>query len=223
MRYEEILRHRPAQPAPDDHRPGDEAHFHRRRGRGLARGSHAHRAERSAGAELAVEPIEGLNGDLTPPYIGVNKRPILDYGRSDGAAVIGGYVYRGAEFAAELGGNTSSATTSRNSIWYHGRDHDAGDEGAALTTLPEGPGPNSGSDYRGTLVLRRRCRRRALLCQLSSTPGRIYKLQRGGTPSQPLPPTLSATGAFSNLATLTPSSEAHPVRAQSAVLDAIAR
>ena len=45
-----------------------------------------------AGLNFQWDRIEGLSGDLTQPYIGVNKRPVLDYPHSDGTAVIGGYV-----------------------------------------------------------------------------------------------------------------------------------
>ena len=34
--------------------------------------------------------IEGLHGDLIPPFIGVNKRPVIDYDHGEGTAVIGG-------------------------------------------------------------------------------------------------------------------------------------
>src|SRR3989454_1681520 len=43
-----------------------------------------------AGLNFQRSRIEGLGGDLTPPYIGVNKRPIIDYTHSEGQAVIGG-------------------------------------------------------------------------------------------------------------------------------------
>ena len=46
------------------------------------------------GANFQWGTIEGLDGDLTPPYIGVNKRPVIDYphGTDDGSCVVGGYV-----------------------------------------------------------------------------------------------------------------------------------
>ncbi|MBX3733674.1 MAG: PQQ-dependent sugar dehydrogenase, partial [Verrucomicrobiae bacterium] len=147
--------------------------------------------------------IEGLQGDLVPPYIGVNRRPVLSYPRTDGAAIIGGYVYRGQEFAAELGGRYIFGDNIANVIW-------ALDESSTpprkvfLCNLPRGPGPSAGNDYVGLSGFGLDHNNELYLCQLSSTAGQIYKLRRGGTPAPALPPLLSLTGAFTDLATLTP-------------------
>ncbi len=149
--------------------------------------------------------IEGLQGDLTPPFLGVNRRPVLDYSRSDGAAIIGGYVYRGQEFANELGGRYLFGDNIANVIWVL-------DESTVpakkifLCSMPRGSGPNAGSDYVGLSGFGYDQQNELYLCQLSSQAGRIYKLQRGGVPPKPLPPLLSQTGAFTDLVTLTPSS-----------------
>ena len=47
---------------------------------------------------------EGKLGKMTATYIGISRGPVLDYPHTDGRAVIGGYVYRGKKFAADLGG-----------------------------------------------------------------------------------------------------------------------
>jgi regulation of enolase protein 1 (concanavalin A-like superfamily)/glucose/arabinose dehydrogenase len=166
------------------------------------------------GLNLQWGQIEGYDGDLTPPYIGVNKRPIIDYPHGDdGNAVIGGYIYRGSEFP-ELVGKYIFADNGSNRIWYldestHTATTPAGK--VLLAIMPKGAGPNSGNDYTGISSFGLDANNELFLCQLSSVGGRIYKLQRGGPPQgAPLPTTLSATGVFSNTATLTPSAKLIP-------------
>ncbi len=161
------------------------------------------------GANMQWSRIEGLAGDLTPPYIGVNKRPILDYGHNEGSAVIGGYVYRGAEFAAELGGKYLFGDNISNLIYVLDESTTPATK-IPIADLPKGPGPNTGADYTGLSSFGTDADGELYLCQLSSTGGQIFKLQRGGGASQPLPATLSATGVFSSTASLTPSSNLIP-------------
>jgi len=162
-----------------------------------------------AGLNFQWDRIEGFGGDLTPPYVGINKRPVLDYGHNEGSAIIGGYVYRGAEFAAELGGRYLFGDNITNNIYV--MDESTVPAGKTLlTTLPKGSGPNAGNDYVGLSSFGVDAQGVIYLCQLSSVGGQIYKLQRGGTASQPLPATLSATGVFSNTATMTPSGKIIP-------------
>lgn len=147
--------------------------------------------------------LEGLQGDLTPPFIGVNRRPLLDYPHTEGAAIIGGHVYRGREFAADLGGRYIFGDNIANVIWML-------DESVTprrkipLCTLPRGGGPNAGNDYVGLSSFGVDHDGELYLCQLSSIGGRIYRLRRGGPLLQPLPRLLSATGAFADTASLTP-------------------
>ena len=144
------------------------------------------------GLNFQWDRIEGLQGDLTPPYPGVNKRPSLDYPHSEGNAVIGGYVYRGAEFAAYLGGKYLFGDNVRKIIWA--MDESTVPAGkVALCVLPAGAGPNSGSDYTGLSSFGLDANHELYLCQLSSVGGRIYKLARTGPPpaSRPLPARLS--------------------------------
>ena len=163
----------------------------------------------TTGVNMQWSRIEGLGGDLVPPYVGVNKRPILDYGHNEGSAVIGGYVYRGTEFAAELGGKYIFGDNITNLIYV--MDESTTPAGKiVLAQLPKGPGPNSGSDYTGLSSFGTDASGELYLCQLSSTGGQIFKLQRGGAASQPLPATLSATGVFANTAALTPSEKILP-------------
>ena len=147
--------------------------------------------------------IEGLNGDLTPPYIGVNKRPVINFSHSEGNAVIGGYVYRGSQFANDLGGKYLFADNGFGTIWYLNEATDPPSK-VALCALPNGPGPESGSNYTGLSSFGVDADGEIYLCQMSSVGGRIYTLQRGGTAPPAIPATLSASGLFSSLATLTP-------------------
>ncbi|HHY84768.1 MAG TPA: hypothetical protein GYA07_04425 [Verrucomicrobia bacterium] len=157
-----------------------------------------------SGLNFQWSRIEGLNGDLTPPYIGIDKRPVLDYPRADGRAVIGGYVYRGNEFAAELGGRYIFGDNVSRTIWVMDEFTTPATK-LAIATLPRGDGPNSGSDYTGLSSFGIDADNELYLCQMSSIGGRIYKLARAGEPpGRPLPERLSETGVFSDLATLTP-------------------
>jgi uncharacterized repeat protein (TIGR03806 family) len=162
--------------------------------------------------------IEGLGGDLTPPYPGVNSRPIIDYGHDEGQAVIGGYVYRGAEFAIDLGGRYIFGDNVQGKIW-------ALDESTTpvtkklLCVLPKGSGPNSGSDYTGLSSFGVDLNNELFLCQMSSQGGRIYKLARAGAPPvyRDFPPLLSQTGAFADLTNLTASAVFIPYDVNSAL------
>jgi uncharacterized repeat protein (TIGR03806 family) len=147
--------------------------------------------------------IEGLQGDLTPPYLGINRRPVLDYDHGEGFAVIGGYVYRGSEFAADLAGKYIFGDNGSRTIWVLD-ESSTPNKKIAIATLPKGSGPNSGSDYTGLSSFGVDENNELFLCQMSSVGGRIYKLARTApSPLKPLPVLLSQTGAFTNLTTLT--------------------
>ncbi|GEP41821.1 PQQ-dependent sugar dehydrogenase [Brevifollis gellanilyticus] len=153
--------------------------------------------------------IEGLNGDLTQPYIGVNKRPIIDYGRSDGTAVIGGRIYRAGEFGSDLGGKYIFGDNVSGNMWYLDESTTPKSK-VFLCTVPEGNGVNSGSDYRGISYFGTDNDNEFYICQLGTTSAQIYKLQRGGAPAPTMPATLSATGLFSDVPNITPSSSFIP-------------
>lgn len=146
--------------------------------------------------------IEGLGGALTPPFLGVDRPPVLDYGHDEGTAIIGGYVYRGSEFP-ELSGKYIFGDNGTGNIYYL----DESTVPAAkvlLTTLPMGPGPNSGNNYVGLSGFGEDANHELYLCQLSSTAAKIYKLARDGPPVQQVPLLLSQTGVLTNLANMTP-------------------
>ncbi len=164
------------------------------------------------GLNLQWNKIEGLHGDLTGTYIGVNKRPVIDYPHSGGdgsTCVVGGYVYRGTEFP-ELYGKYIFGDNISGFIWYLDETTTPATK-VRLAQLPRGQGVNSGNDYLGLSSFGLDANKELYICQMGTTSGKIYKLQRGGpAPGTPLPATLSATGLFSNLATMTPSPKLIP-------------
>ena len=148
---------------------------------------------------------EGNLGKMPTNYTGISRGPLLDYTHSDGRAVIGGYVYRGQEFAHDLGGRYIFGDNVFRTIW-------ALDETATppkktlLCVMPRGDGPNAGTDYTGLSSFGTDAAGEIYFCQMSSIGGRIYKLQRGGAPppQKVLPATLSQLGLFADLTNLTP-------------------
>jgi uncharacterized repeat protein (TIGR03806 family) len=148
--------------------------------------------------------VEGFLGAMPASYVGISKPPILDYPHTDGQAVIGGHVYRGSEFAAELGGRYIFGDNVSRAIWVMDESTTPATK-LAIGTLPKGDGPNSGSDYTGLSSFGLDANNELYVCQMSSIGGRIYKLARGTpTASRPLPGLLSQVGVFTNLATLAP-------------------
>jgi len=145
--------------------------------------------------------FEGLVGDMTQPYRGLNKKPIIDYSHSDGQAVIGGYVYRGAEFP-ELYGKYVFGDNMVGTIWYLDESTTPATK-VAICKLPNGPGPNSGESYVGLSSFGVDADGELYLTQLSSTGGKVYKLAKTGAASNTMPATLSATGIFTDLPNLT--------------------
>ncbi|MDD5140407.1 MAG: PQQ-dependent sugar dehydrogenase [Verrucomicrobiales bacterium] len=158
-----------------------------------------------SGLNFQWNRCEGTLGKMAAPFIGTSRGPALDYSHSEGRAVIGGYVYRGKEFARDLGGKYIFGDNVMRTVW-------ALDETTTpfkktlLCVLPKGPGPNAGTDYTGLSSFGTDADGEIYLCQMSSIGGCIYKLQRGGPPppAKVLPNLLSQTGAFADLEKLTP-------------------
>jgi glucose/arabinose dehydrogenase/mono/diheme cytochrome c family protein len=153
--------------------------------------------------------LEGNTGDLVPPFIGVDKRPALDYAHSEGQAIIGGQVYRGAAFP-ELAGKYLFCDNVSGKVWAMNEGTTPATK-SLLTIVGIGAGPNTGYSYVGISSWGVDAAGEVYLCRLSSTEGKILKLQRGGSaPTSPLPTTLSGTGLFSNVPALTPSAKLIP-------------
>jgi uncharacterized repeat protein (TIGR03806 family) len=158
-----------------------------------------------SGLNFQWNRCEGSLGKMEPPYLGISRGPLLDYPHTDGRAVIGGCVYRGREFAADLGGKYIFGDNVFRTIW-------ALDESATpvkktlLCVMPKGTGPNSGTDYTGLSSFGTDAAGELYFCQMSSIGGRIYKLRRGGPPppAKTLPLLLSQTGLFARLSDLQP-------------------
>jgi uncharacterized repeat protein (TIGR03806 family) len=148
---------------------------------------------------------EGNLGKMPTNCIGISRGPLLDYPHTDGRAVIGGYVYRGKEFARDLGGKYIFGDNVFRTVW-------ALDETATpvkktlLCVMPKGTGPNSGTDYTGLSSFGTDANGEIYFCQMSSIGGKIFKLQRGGPPppAKIMPKLLSQTGVFAGLANLSP-------------------
>jgi uncharacterized repeat protein (TIGR03806 family) len=160
--------------------------------------------------------IEGLHGDLTPPFIGVNKRPIIDYDHGEGTAIIGGAVYRGKMWADDLGGRYIFGDNGTGKIWALD-ERTTPPSKLQLCMMPFGPGPNSGSNYTGLSSFGLDQNGELYLCQMSSEAGHIYRLERTGPPAvrKPFPKLLSQTGAFSDTARLIPAAGLVPYNVNS--------
>jgi len=159
-----------------------------------------------SGLNFQWSVVEGNNGDLNPPYFGVNRRPKLNYRHSDGVGgcIIGGYVYRGSEFATELGGKYIFGDNLSRFIWMLNEETVPATK-TLLTVVPRGPGPIAGNDYTGISSFGVDENGELYICQLSTIGSQLYKLRRQSVVSGPdVPPRLSLTGAFTNLATLAP-------------------
>ncbi len=158
-----------------------------------------------SGLNFQWNRCEGNLGKMVPPFISTSRGPLLDYPHTDGRAVIGGYVYRGKEFAHDLGGKYIFGDNVFRTIW-------ALDETATpvkktlLCVMPKGTGPNAGTDYTGLSSFGTDSAGELYFCQMSSIGGRIFKLQRGGPPppARVMPKLISQTGVFAELTNLQP-------------------
>jgi len=157
------------------------------------------------GLNFQWNQIEGLQGDLTPPYIGVNKRPTLDYTHAEGQAIIGGVVYRGRRFASELGGKYVFGDNVQRKIWALNEAHIPASK-TLLCTIGEGPGPSPGPDYTGLSSFGLDQNNEIYICRMSSVGTPILALARTTLPpAQPFPLRISQTGAFSDVTNGIPS------------------
>lgn len=152
--------------------------------------------------------LEGTLWTSTPKpqnLIGVDQPPYYEYPHADGnAAIMGGHVYRGREHAAYLDGLYIFGDNGSGRIWALA----GGNEAVYLCNMPAGTAltglSSFGEDLNGELYL----------CQMGPKGG-IYKLARTAGAGQVAPALLSQTGAFSNLATLTPATGIIPYEVNS--------
>lgn len=151
--------------------------------------------------------MEGtITGPSTKPatVIGTERPPLFEYEHSNGyTAVIGGFVYRGTEHAAYLSGRYlfgDNGTSRIRAMTYDGSSPPSVIE---LCTLP-----NGGSETTGMSTFGLDHQSEPLMCCVGIGV-KIYKLAKAGTTNDP-PALLSQTGAFTDLATLTPSAALVP-------------
>lgn len=146
---------------------------------------------------------EGMPDKVVKTALGVSKSPLLAYRHLEGRAIIAGHVYRGQEFARDLGGKFIFGDNVTGSVWY--LDETTNPPGKhLLCTVPDGPGPSAGANYCGLSSFGIDACGELYLCQMSSTGGRILKLSREGPPPVALPKKLSETKLFANTAKLVP-------------------
>ena len=138
--------------------------------------------------------IEGVQPE-PPSYLGVLTDPVVDFTRSEARAIIGGYVYRGAQFP-ELYGRYLAGDYVTNRIWAITLDETTMTATKVyLADFTAGNLATWGQDRRGEVFMG----------DVANT-GPLYTLRRNGAPAEDAPPLLSQTGAFSDVAALVPSS-----------------
>ncbi len=148
--------------------------------------------------------MEGVaNGPKTKPatLIGTDKTPLYTYARSVGTCIIGGFVYRGSMFPSLVGKYIYGDYTAKN-ISYLNIGSGTSSTATYLFPVPAvGTGDQAkltsfGTDDQGNIFF-------SSMFNFNSDGGKIFKFKASGG-STTLPATLSATNAFTNLATLTP-------------------
>ncbi len=131
--------------------------------------------------------------------LGTERGPLHDYARDQGGCVIGGYVYRGAEHAVQLGGKYIFADNVSGRIFAVSATNGVLGAVEYLTNMP------SGSVYGGTSSCGVDANGEIYFLKFGDVgANRIYKLAKAGAVIPEPPALLSQVGAFTNLATLTP-------------------
>jgi uncharacterized repeat protein (TIGR03806 family) len=131
--------------------------------------------------------------------IGTAQPPIYDYPHEQGnSCVIGGIVYRGTQFAMDLGGKYIFGDNGSGRIWTMSYDGFNSPTVTSLCTMPAATTwtglTTFGVDENGELFM----------CKMGAAE-KIYKLARTGPPPPPPPSLLSLSGAFEDVRTLRPS------------------
>jgi uncharacterized repeat protein (TIGR03806 family) len=136
-------------------------------------------------------------GRVRPAVVtGIETPPVLRYGRGEGGCVIGGLVYRGVEHPSLVG---KYLYGDFNNGRIRTLDYTPGQSPVVeeIAKLGERQLTSFGTDVNGEAYL-------LTLGQTNLNGGLVYKLRLTGAAHPQPPATLSATGAFSNLSTLTP-------------------
>jgi uncharacterized repeat protein (TIGR03806 family) len=144
------------------------------------------------------------------PLIGISTPPVLDYSGNVGKAVIGAGVYRGPLFP-ELQGKYLFSDFVNGQFWAIDAGQSSPIAMRSQTTLPTGVQfltqlpAGFGAGINAHLITRDGRILMAKSAGGSKSGGLILKLVRQGTPTAQPPALLSQTGAFQNLAALSPS------------------
>ena len=151
-----------------------------------------------SGLNFQWNRCEGNLGKMEPPYIGISRGPVLDYPHTDGRAVIGGYVYRGQEFAARPG---RQIHFRRQRLSHHlgaGRNRHARQKNAALRHA-QGQRAEFRHRLHRPFVVRHGCGRRNLFLpdeQHRRTHFQTRSAAARRRRPEPCPKLLSQTGVF---------------------------
>ena len=131
--------------------------------------------------------------------IGKDTAPVYSYVHDQGnGCVIGGYVYRGSKWAADLWGKYIFGDDDSGRIWsltYNGANP------PTITYLANMP---PGINYAGGLSSFGLDQNNELYMCTMGMSGQVWRLDRAGTTSAVMPALLSQTGAFSDLPSLSP-------------------
>ncbi|MDB6125657.1 MAG: hypothetical protein JWQ71_4650 [Pedosphaera sp.] len=149
---------------------------------------------------------EGINpGPAVKPFplIGTEMPPVYDYPHFDtngnftgSSCVIGGYVYRGSQFAGHLAGKLifgDNVSGRISALTYNGTNPPTV---TYLCTMP-------GAAYEGLSSFGLDQNNEIYMCQMGVN-GQIFKLALNGVVIAPPPTLLSQTGVFTNLIDLSP-------------------
>ncbi|MDB6018213.1 MAG: hypothetical protein JWR19_2702 [Pedosphaera sp.] len=149
---------------------------------------------------------------MPSPLIGNDTPPVYDYPHDQGdGCVIGGYVYRGAKFAADLGGKYIFGDNDSGRIWTLVYNGSSAPTVTYLVNMP--PGMN----YAGGLSSFGRDQNNELYMCAMGPAGQIWRLERTGSANASMPALLSQTGAFANVGALTPAAGLVPYDVNSAL------
>lgn len=132
-------------------------------------------------------------------YIGILTDPVIDFTRAEARAIIGGYVYRGSRYP-ELYGRYLAGDYVTRRIWAITLDlASMTATKVEIASFTPGALGTWGQDRNGEVYL-----------GSVAGAGPLYEITRVGTPVPDPPATLSATGFFTDLATLETRSGAVP-------------
>ena len=149
---------------------------------------------------------EGFRNGFKPKpnnLIGTETPPLLDYNRSIGSSVIGGFVYREGKWASSLGGKYLFTDNVVQNIWAVDYYNSGSKDMELIATVPfvtdnwkDGPSHMFCDNTGEVFILQLGGHNREL--------GKIYKLAPKSSSGINAPQRLSQTGAFQNLDDLTP-------------------